>query len=185
MRSRGVFSTIGFLALCLVVITLLNEWDGSLPSDASEAQLAPLIIAENITGKTFTPNGQIEYLIHAQQLLEKDADNTTELTLPDVYIYQQQDSPAWHITSHQAKYTGALSELILTGEVIAKQLEGEPLSIESDTITYLSKQERISTNQPVLIKQGPNTTTAGGMQADAKTGILNLLNRVESRYAAP
>lgn len=185
MRHNGVFSAIGFLAVCLVVITLLNEWDGSLPTDTSEARLAPLIIAENITGKTFTPQGQMEYLIHAQQLIEKDADNTTELTQPDVYIYQQQDSPTWHITSHQAKYTGALSELTLTGEVIAKQLEGDSLSMESDTLTYLSKQERLSTNQPVLIKQGPNITTAGGMQADAKTGIVDLLNRVESRYAAP
>lgn len=185
MKSSGLFSAIGVLALCLITLMLLNEWDGRLPSDKDKTELAPLIIAYHVTGNTFAPSGHLEYRIHAEQLIEKDADNITELIQPDVHIYQQNKEPQWHITSHNALYVGNHSELTLSGDVVAQQLGAEQLSIESDTMTYLSKQERVSTNSPVRVKQGPNTTTAGGMHADASTGILDLFSPVESRYAAP
>jgi len=185
VKSSGLFSAIGVLALCLITIMLLNEWDGRLPSDKDQATLAPLIIAYKVTGNTFAPSGHLEYQVHAEQLIEKDADNTTELIQPDVHIFQQNQKPEWHITSQNALYVGERSELTLSGDVFAQQLSDEPLSIESDTITYLSKQERVSTTHPVRVKQGSNTTTAGGMQADANTGVLDLFSPVESRYAAP
>lgn len=185
MKSSGLFSAIGVLALSLLTLMLLNEWDGRLPSDKAKAKIAPLIIAYNITGKNFTPEGYLEYRVHAEQLIENDADNTTELVQPDVHIFQQDSRPQWHITSRNALYTSRQNQLTLSGDVYAQQLDAERLSIESDAITYFSKQERISTQHPVRVKQGANITTAGGMQADANTGILELFSPVESRYAMP
>lgn len=185
MKSSGLLSALGVLALCLMTIMLLNEWDGRLPSEKAEIKLAPLIIADNVTGKTFSDEGLLEYKIHAQQLIEKDADNITELIQPDVHIYQQNEQPQWHVTSREARYTGAQSELLLSGDVTAQQLVAERMIIEGETMIYLSKQEQVSSQDPVRIQQGNNITTAGGMQADAATGVLDLFTPVESRYAAP
>ncbi len=185
MKSSGLFSAIGVLALCLLAIMLLNEWDGRLPMEEDKAKLAPLIIAENISGKTFTEQGFIEYELQAQELVEKDAENTTEFIRPDVHIFQQQKKPQWHITSQHAHYTGANSILTLTGEVLAQQLEETNFTIATESLTYYSKEELIRSPVPVRITQGPNITTAGGLKADAKTGLLDLFTPVESHYVAP
>src|SRR5699024_9419971 len=127
VKNSGLFSAIGVLVLCLITIMLLNEWDGRLPSDKDQPKLAPLIIAYNVTGNTFAPSGHLEYRIHAEQLIEKDADNTTELIQPDVHIFQPNNTPQWHITSQHALYIGELSQLTLSGDVFAQQLGDEQL----------------------------------------------------------
>lgn len=184
MNKSGLFSAIGILAFCLVTITVLNEWDGRLPKDNKEKNTAPLVIAEDVKGKTFTEKGGLEYVINAEELAELDYKNTTELTSPAVKIYDDSNTANWMVTSNKAYYQAPKHQLDLEGDVFAEHYGDEPLEIKSEKITYLSKKERIFTDQDVSIKQGANTTKAGGLEANANDKTIELHSPVESRYVS-
>jgi len=181
MKKNSFLGALG-IVLCVAVIALLNEWDGRLPGASKEAKQTPLIIAEGVYAHTFTDSGALEYIIHANKLVEDDYRNTTALTQPRLELYEGE--LAWVIESNQALFTDARKELTLTGTIVAQQHNAQGIRFETEQLTYFAHDERMSTNTPVRIQQGANITTAGGMEANSKSGVLDLHKPVESRYVS-
>src|SRR5699024_12706296 len=72
-------------------------------------------------------------------------------------------------------------ELTLTVTIVAQQHNAQGIRFETEQLTYFAHDERMSTNTPVRIQQGANITTAGGMEANSKSGVLDIHKPVESR----
>ncbi|HLR16826.1 MAG TPA: LPS export ABC transporter periplasmic protein LptC [Alcanivoracaceae bacterium] len=181
MSKGGFFSALGIL-LSVVAIAVLNEWDGRLPGESEEAKKTPLIIAEGVYAQIFDETGALEYVINTKELVENDYDFTTTLTQPTLDLYDGEMT--WHIESENALLNNQKKELQLSGKVLAQQQQAQRMRLETEHLTYFSKTEKMHSDTPVRIQQGTSTTTAGGMSADAKTGILDLHKPVESRYVS-
>lgn len=181
MKKNSFLGALGIL-ICVAVIALLNEWDGRLPGDSTEAKKTPLIIAEDVYAQTFTEEGLLEYIIYADLLVEDDHHSTTTLHQPKLELYESE--LAWVIESNDALLSNTNKELTLTGNIIAQQKNEQKLRFETETLSYFTNEERMRTDTPVRIQQGANTTTAGGMEAKTKTGIVDLHKPVESRYVS-
>ena len=183
MRRQGLLSATGLILLGLIVLMTLHEWEDRMPELLGSQVDTPLLIAEQISAQSFTTEGLLEYDLHAEELMEMDGLGETLLKRPRLALHDP--ALAWEVLSEEGQVTEQGRHIRLLGNVSARHHGEEPLLLETGELIYRPSQEQLSTPGAVQITHPSGSTRAGAMEANLATGVLELKERVESRYDMP
>ena len=128
--------------------------------------------------------GQVMYTLHADHAEHYLDDDTTQLTKPHLVANDDQQGSA-DIRSDRAFVTAQGKQVNFIGHVVlvrdAHDQQG-PLTLTTEYLEAVPDQRLMRTNRPVLVEGKSIKMTAGGLELNNQTQILQLTHRVKARY---
>ncbi|WP_026470501.1 LPS export ABC transporter periplasmic protein LptC [Alkanindiges illinoisensis] len=140
--------------------------------------------ATNIHLLKTTETGQLEATTTASKLQRWEQENRSELEQLQTTWYQQ-GQPAATFNADKAIGYNNNEKVILTGNVRAHRLasnEQAAITFTTNQLTGYPKQNRIETDQPVLIQTNQGQFSSQGLNANLDQGQYNLF-RIRGQYA--
>jgi LPS export ABC transporter protein LptC len=187
MKSQLVLGGVVGLVLLLIVLMSLHDWTFSSVVTQATQNAAPMIVSHDVTARSYDKAGELKYKLLAASATEYDHAQRLQLEAPQIEVFNGNDH--WSITALRGSMQGqgkrAAQEIVLSDQVTAQLVGKQPVSLFSQEFHYWPQTQRLESPGAVVIRQGPNTTRAGSLQADMANGKLLLSRGVESHYAAP
>lgn len=140
--------------------------------------------ATNIHLLKTTETGQLEATTTASKLQHWEQEDRSELVQLQSTWYQE-GQPTATFNADKATGYNDNSKVILSGNVRAKRLanDGQPaITFTTNQLTGYPKQNRIETDQPVLIQTNQGQFSSQGLNANLDQGQYNLF-RIRGQYA--
>ena len=180
IRNQGILSAIGLITMAAIMLLALNEWRDRPGPAGPEREPPPALIVENVSARTFTPEGHLQYDMRAERIIELDARNETRVDNPRLALHDPELS--WEVSASEGQIRNRGREVTLQGNVEARDHGPEGLLIRTETLIYDSTEDRLHGPEEVRITHPGGETRAGGLEADTAGGVLELKQQVESRY---
>lgn len=140
--------------------------------------------ATNIHLIKTTETGQLEAKTDASKFQHWEQDNRSELNDLQSMWYQNGQPSATFQANKAMAYNGN-EKIVLSGQVKAERLANAELSsirFSTSQLTGYPKQNRIETDQPVLIQTHQGQFSSQGLTANLDQGQFNLF-RIRGQYA--
>lgn len=184
-RRRTVTASI-ILVIGIISWLLLQQDDQKQPrSKAQASDRTPDYYMQNFTVTAMDLEGKPEREITADYMEHFPQDDTTELTFPNIVIYDG-NNPPWKIRSEQGWLSSDGETLLLTGVVTIDREEGQnvrPMHIVTSDVTVRPQENYAETNQHVTIHSLHDQQESDGMQAWLEKPIrLKFSPNVRGRY---
>ena len=184
MKSEGLLSAIGVLLLGILALSMLNDWDGQMPGLTRQQIEAPALIIEGMGARAYAADGHLQYQLHAREVIQFDHDNTLRVTQPVLTL--RDPGVRWEVTAAHGELVEDGRLIVMRNGVRASYLAGEaPFELHTDTLRYRPREEILEIPTALQMLHQGGETRAGGLRAEMQTGIIELTNRVESRYVMP
>ena len=120
----------------------------------------------------------------APKMLHYPAGDITDTTSPHFIIYSDSGQP-WHITADKGRAQQGTDVITLWDNVNMHQpagLKNAAITITTSTMTVYPHQETAHTSAPIMLKQVGGNVHSIGLNADLKTGAIDLLSQVRGQY---
>jgi len=180
MHKDGLFSAFVLIALGILVIMVLHEWDSDTGNEDGKVIESPAIILESFAADVFDDNGLLQYHISADKLLQYDHINETVVQSPRLEL--RDPELVWDINAARGKVTENGRRIHLSDGVVAQRHQGEEILLKTAELYYQPSREILEIPVPVSIEHQLGSTRAGRLTANIKQGILELSDHVESIY---
>lgn len=136
-----------------------------------------------LTLQRFGADGQLQLQIQGQALRHLPREERIEI---DDALITAIDANGRHMRA-RATRVEALddgSEIRLSGQarVLGTTAKGEPTEIVSEALRLLPQVHRVMGDQSVTIRLGSHELTAGGIEADQRSGVITLLPPVRGTF---
>jgi lipopolysaccharide export system protein LptC len=176
--------------IVLSLLALLTAWinhvvqSPSFKLDGRQHHDADVIVKNFVTTQT-DDQGKLRYKLASVEMKHFPNDDSTHLTRPRYtqFVANQfytEVQARRGLVSHDGDKVQLLDGVKITRRGRADQAE---LTITSQDLTILPKQDLVQTNSPVVIRQAPNTVIhATGMVFDKEKQTLTLLHQVRAHY---
>ena len=173
----------GLLALLLLIVIgtgwFLDKQVGS-QRPASVSATGPDSFIEDIDLTVMDENGHLQYRVRAEHMTHFPNEDLLRLRRPDINIIRT-DGTVWHIKSERGETTTAGDRLWLLGEVDIHRPEtatGGAIHVVTSDLLVKPEEELAETEHAVTITGKRYVINAIGMNADFRTGTLELLSGV-------
>lgn len=146
----------------------------------------PDIFIENFKAISLDAAGNVRQALSARVARHFPDDDTTELDAPLITI-SEAGKPGLSVTSDRASLSGDQNNAYFTGKVKAVReaatadAHDGPMTIESEYLHVVPKEDRIDTDKPVTITDARGIIHATGMEIDNKARTLKLKSRVSGQ----
>lgn len=191
--SLGKRSAIIFPIVILSVLALLTAWVNHMVQppqpklDGSSRHDPDYIMSNFVTSQT-DANGSLRYKLAAAEMKHFPDDDTTDLQHPR-YTQFSVGKPYTQVEALRGYVASDGEQVQLVDNVkITRQAfagKGE-MTIETEYLNILPKQDLVRTDSPVVIKQAPKTVIyATGMVYEKDKKTVTLLHRVRAHYDKP
>jgi len=157
----------------------VSAFDGSGRHD-------PDIVIENFKAISLDADGNVRQALSARIARHFPDDDTTELDAPLITI-SEPGKPKLSVTSNRASVTGDQKNAYFSGKVkavrdaTAADAHDGPMTIESEYLHVIPKEDRIDTDKPVTITDARGIINATGMEIDNKAKTIKLKSRVSGQ----
>ncbi|MES9940038.1 MAG: LPS export ABC transporter periplasmic protein LptC [Candidatus Thiodiazotropha sp. 6PLUC2] len=177
------------LSLMLALVLSLAWWVNELTRpEMQKRQVArdiPDSYAVDLHVKQYNEDGELLQTLQTPKMLHYEKRGITELLKPVVWRFRA-DTPPWRMQAEQGVADHQQETLYLPGRVIIER-EGKgdfaPYLIETEDLTFKSKDSYASTAEAVEIQSGQQRISAVGMQAWlTEPSRLKLLHQVRGYY---
>ena len=139
----------------------------------------------NLDVTRMTAAGQPAHRLQAEILRHFVDDDTTELEIPHLTVYQGDESP-WEIDAKHAWVSADGSLVLLTGEVIitrAAHANSPPVRMVTSEVRLQPRQDYAETDEKVRVETDTDRLDAVGMQAWLRPpSRLKFLSQVKGYY---
>jgi lipopolysaccharide export system protein LptC len=176
--------------ILLSLLALMTAWinhvvqSPSFKLDGRQHHDADVIVKNFVTTQT-DDQGKLRYKLASVEMKHFPDDDSTHLTRPRYTqfvankFYTEVQAQRGLVSSDGDKVE-LLDGVKITRRGHAGQAE---LTVTSQDLTILPKQDLVQTNSPVVIRQAPNTVIhATGMVFDKEKQTLTLLHQVRAHY---
>ena len=146
----------------------------------------PDIFIENFKTISLDADGNVRQALSARIARHFPDDDTTELEAPLITI-SEPGKPKLSVTSNRASVTGDQKNAYFNGKVkavrdaAAADSHDGPMTIESEYLHVIPKEDRIETDKPVTITDARGIISATGMEIDNKAKTIKLKSRVSGQ----
>ena len=191
--SIGKRSAIVFPIVTLSLLALLTAWINHMvqppqPKLDGSSRHDPDYMMSNFETSQTDANGRLRYKLAAAEMKHFPDDDTTDLQLPR-YTQFSLDKPYTQVEALRGYVASNGEQVQLVDNVkITRQAfagRGE-MTIETEYLNILPKQDLVRTDSPVVIKQAPKTVIhATGMVYEKDKRTLTLLHKVRAHYEKP
>lgn len=180
------------LAVLLLAVAALSWWVVQHPtprtSVKAQAQSGPREVDYTVAGldvTRMTPAGKPAHRLRASRLKHFVDDDTTELTDPQLTVFQG-DSPPWEVDAERAWVSADGSLLLLAGEVLIDRAgdgEDPPLHLRTRDLRVQPREDYAETDEKVRVETDTDWLDAVGMQAWLRPpSRLKFLSQVKGYY---
>ncbi len=178
-RSQSLFP-LGVLTL-LVALTFWLEQATQVAEMRDDARQRhdPDYVIDNFTVRRFGPEGGLQNVLTAARMVHFPDDDTTLVTAPRVSYFGA--ARTTHVTARQGLVGADAKEIALVEDVRVTRpatADDPELVFTTSALTVFPDDELVRTSAPVTITQGASVVHGVGLEADNKTAIYRLLNRV-------
>lgn len=190
MRNRQqviIFNSM--LIAAILALYTYHKWDSWFSAQdimRSDVNL-PDLTAVTVKQDNFDQDGNKEYELRAESMLQYLASDRNLMIRPDITLFQDRVA-TWQTSSAEAVSDSEGEELHLTGNVIIKQVNfaekglKEAPTLETDTLLLRPKESFATTDDKVIIRQSGIYIEATGLEADLNTNRITLREKVTSIY---
>lgn len=137
-----------------------------------------------ISGIQINQQGQIARQITAQSLQHFADNDEIHINTPVVTLYQQGQAQ-WRISAEKATSREDNHYLTLENKVVAQQLQGLALRLETDSLTTEPNKHLLYTQTPVIVRSPNGEIRSLGLQANTQEGTINFIGQVRGTYVLP
>lgn len=171
-------------------LVVLTAWLGQLadrrPATANTAVLGhnPDYFVDNLRATAYDVAGVPRYHLTASKMVHYMDDNTTSLENP-VFLRDGPGVPRVQAVSDHGKVSpdGKIVYLIDDVRVTQDSLSGGlPIDLTTQYLKVVPDADQLSTDRPVVLRQGTSVVTGNTMAADGKERTLQLSGRVKGLY---
>ncbi len=137
---------------------------------------------EQFKTRKFDENGVIEYEVTGKTLAHYPTDDRSEITAPSLVMHR--DSIQWTIDSNTGELTRDPDIFTLEGDVVVQREStgASPVVIRTNTLSILTDDNEVRTDQPIEIVSETWQLRSVGLQSSLDEGKLNLLSAVKGYY---
>jgi LPS export ABC transporter protein LptC len=157
---------------------------GAPKEDANLAHSGPVAIIDNMDAWQTDNSGKLLRQFSGQQLRQYETPERYEIDEPRITLFRDGQT-AWFVRSDRATSTDPKQDIRLIGNVQADrdpQL-GTQLRLNTSLLNANPSQDRLFTDEQVIITGQQGRITGRGLDTDLKAGTLSLSSAVEVRYA--
>lgn len=187
LSSRYMLSKQTIISLILLPFALASSWIIwhwlSLPN-VEIAKYRPDSFVTHIVAVQMDETGKPKNVLTAPKMVHYPAGDTTDTLSPHFIIYSDSGQP-WHITADKGRAQQGTEIITLWDNVKMYQppgLNNPAITITTSTITVYPHQQTAHTSAPIMLKQVGGNVHSVGLNADLKTGAIDLLSQVRGQY---
>ena len=177
----------GRLVLLLVVAAGISYWALQQLTKDEETILRELahfpdFYMENFSTLTMTPDGLPKNKLNASYMAHYPDDNTTELNVPELEIFQQ-DKPSIHVRSDKGWVTSNNEVILLSGNVYLYQNNDngdKQLEVIADDARVLVDEDYAETDKPATLIKNRAVINSIGMRAYMRDQRIEFLSNVQT-----
>ncbi len=181
--KNSITSTILIAAMALATwVTMLAFWPQSIT--VAPANNQPDAYMEDVTAVFMDKFGKPRMKIVTPKLIHYAANDTTNLTQPQITLYRKSPAP-WFITSRYATATHGIDNVDFKDDVTIHHPADENMPatlIKAPTLIVHPTVETAETNEQIELIQPNITIKATGMRADMDSGVIKLLSQAKGEY---
>jgi lipopolysaccharide export system protein LptC len=191
LASRLRDAVSAYLPMLLMVLLALGTWwlVQNTPRDADPRETPPVrhepdYLMDNFVAQRFAADGRLVLRLQGERL--RHYPDTDEVEIDGVRIEAlSPDGRRTTATARQAVLHEATQRLRLIGgaDVLSEVAGGEPVRIRGEDLRLDARAQRLTSDQPVQVRQGGTTLSGGGLDYDQAAQRLQLLGAV--RAVAP
>ncbi|MDH5180619.1 MAG: LPS export ABC transporter periplasmic protein LptC [Gammaproteobacteria bacterium] len=142
---------------------------------------------EGFTATAFDPAGKPSYRLEAALLQHYPISNVVKLQKPYIEFFTDHPQP-WQTWAEQGTLHEKNRRVELTGKVRIHRAGGKdelPITLLTDTLYINTSTKLAETEARVNITRGKDEIFATGMRIDMLKDKLELMSKVEGKYAVP
>ena len=169
----GVFIACGSFWL----LQVMRRGDTDQMSDANKNE--PDYIVEKFSFVRMTPDGRPRYLFYGAKLTHRPVGDVSDVELPIMQNLTPGQAPMT-INAMRARIRHAENQVDLLGKVDIYQpasAKGDSMRLNTEALTLFPDEERMQTDQKVLMTMDTATATGTGMRANNATGQIQVAGR--------
>jgi lipopolysaccharide export system protein LptC len=181
--------------LLLAGLAALTWWLDAQVQDAGprrdgNARHDPDLFAQGVRGVELDEGGRATQTLAASRARHYPDDGTVEFDEPR-FVLTQPDRPKFAVQADKARVTGDRERAFFDGNVKATREAdkggdgGGPVSLVTEHLEVIPKQNRAITNSPVTISEGRGIIRATGLVLDNETKTATLRSGVHGTLAPP
>ncbi len=137
-----------------------------------------------IEGKQTNELGQITHTLKAAHLVHYPQPDKSVVTKPLVVLYKD-GIATWQISAQQALTSNNNQELQLNQQVIGKRINGQALTLETETLNANQELQTLVTAAPVIILAPQGKISSVGLSANLQESTLTFTAQVRGTYVLP
>ncbi len=184
------------IGLVLVAILVLETPSLTKPERIETKPQTPIAIIKNSITRQYNQQGQLEYLLSvetAEQYLRINPKNNkplkadkgyTELSEPNLTLYQSQQESPWNITANNGRAENNGTLITLWGNVIVHRTlaDGGEYVMSTERLQVLPLQQLAETDKAVTIHSPNGVADSVGMRLNMIDNVTELLSQVKGIY---
>ena len=187
-HSAIVFPLVLLSLLALLTFWINNTVQPTLAKLDGSSRHDPDYIMSNFVTTQTDITGGLRYKLAAVEMMHFPDDDTTNLQRPRYTQftlgkpYTQVEGLRGYVSSN-----GEHVQLVDNVKVVRQAFEGKgEMTVETDYLNIRPKEDLVTTDSPVVIRQAPKTVIyATGMIYDKKKNTVTLLHKVRAHYERP
>lgn len=137
-----------------------------------------------IEGKQTNEFGQITHKLTAEKLVHYPQADNSIVTKPIVTLYKDGVS-AWQISAQQALTSNHNRELQLNQQVLGQRINGQALTLATETLNANQSLQTLTTAAPVMIRSPQGQISSVGLSANLQESTLTFASQVRGTYVLP
>jgi lipopolysaccharide export system protein LptC len=146
----------------------------------------PDYFVEDFTATAYDVDGQPRYRLAAVRMVHYMDDDTTELEAPR-FTREGDGAARVLVRALQGRVSPDGEYIDFTGDVrLLREYpqQAVPMELSTERLRVLPEQDRMSSDTPVLIKDGRGELRGGSLLADGQQQVLELKGRVKGIYVS-
>ncbi|MEE2729260.1 MAG: LPS export ABC transporter periplasmic protein LptC [Pseudomonadota bacterium] len=182
-RTQLILTSFG-LALFVLASFAYTKWDQwfQKTDKLAEQSEQPDMVAISLEQLSFDEQGNKEFLLNAESMLQYLASNRNIMVKPTITFFENQKA-SWITSAASATSTTDASKLNLSGQVvIVQQGVREAAVLETETLELHPRESYATTDDKVVIRQTGVYIEAFGLDADLNENRILLRQKVTSIY---
>lgn len=139
----------------------------------------------NAQYRQYDLSGQLHFMLNAKRMMHYRTHDTAYFTQPHLFGYTAEHIP-WQVDAINGKTLKGTQQIYFWDHVILKQ-ESYPrhpdtTTIQTNTMTVFPNQSLATTQDPVTILRPQSIAYGTGLNANLKTGMIQLLSQARGSY---
>lgn len=185
MNKKTVFfASILILVIVISTILALHLAKKTITPHVNESR-NPDFFMNKAVYLELNKDGTVHSQMQAAKLIHYVEKDSCFFDSPNMKMFNGPETQPWYISADKGWGVNGIKTVYLTNNVKISQkgsAKNPDMKIVTAAMTIFPQRKYAETNKPVTITQAGSVMHAGGAQADLKTGVVNLVGKVDGQY---